>query len=446
MKIMKRTVNLRKWLVCTVLFGVSVSLRGQEPRTLHLNLPQAIDIALNENPTIRVAEQNIELKKVGYKEAWQTLLPTVDLSGGINYTVKAATMNLNGNKFKMGKDATSTWNGVLSVSLPLYAPGVYRTMKLSKMDIELAAEQSRASRIDMINQVKKAYYQLLLSQDSYEVLQESYAYSEQNYQVVKAKYEQGSVSEYDKISAEVQMRNIQPNVVAARNAVRLAEVQLKVLLGISDADLALGIKDNLKNYETEVAAESAFLPVGLQENTTMKQFDLNEQMLNQTLKVQKSNFIPTLALGFQLQTQSLYNDNFKFWDYEWAPSSTLGLTLSVPLYRASNFTKVKSTRIQLRQLAENRINTERQLKMQIEACQDNMQASTEQMASNKESVAQAEKGRMIAEKRYEVGKGTILELNSSEVALTQAQLVYNQAIYDFLVAKSELEYIEGKER
>lgn len=70
----------------------------------------------------------------------------------------------------------------------------------------------------------------------------------------------------------------------------------------------------------------------------------------------------------------------------------------------------------------------------------------EQLASNKESVAQAEKGRVIAEKRYEVGRGTILELNSSEVALTQAQLTYNQAIYDYLVARTDLDYVLGNER
>ena len=79
--------------------------------------------------------------------------------------------------------------------------------------------------------------------------------------------------------------------------------------------------------------------------------------------------------------------------------------------------------------------------MKISSYLDNMNASSEQVMSNKESVAQAEKGRQIASKRYDVGKGTILELNDSELALTQAQLVYNQSIYDFLVAKADLELV-----
>ena len=92
-----------------------------------------------------------------------------------------------------------------------------------------------------------------------------------------------------------------------------------------------------------------------------------------------------------------------------------------------------------------RINTERQLKMQAQSYLNNMSASTEQVVSNKEAVLQAEKGRTIAEKRYEVGRGTILELNSSEVALTQAQLTYNQSIYDYLVAKADLDLVMGVE-
>ena len=81
--------------------------------------------------------------------------------------------------------------------------------------------------------------------------------------------------------------------------------------------------------------------------------------------------------------------------------------------------------------------------MQANTYIDNMSASTEQVVSNREAVLQAEKGRLIAGKRYEVGKGTILELNSSEVALTQSQLTYNQSIYDYLIAKADLDLVVG---
>lgn len=426
-------------------FGARVH-RAYAGEVLQLTLDEALKIALSDNPTIKVADQDIELKKVSAKEAWQSLLPTVDLNGTITYTIKTATMNIGGNQVKMGNDASNTWNGALNISLPVYAPAVYRTMKMTKDDIALAAEKSRASRLDLINQVTKAYYQLMLAQDSYAVLQKSYNYSEENYNVVKAKFEQGSVSEYDKISAEVQMRNIKPNVVAAVNAVNLAKTQMKVLLGIGDPELEIQIQDNLKNYEQTVHEHDPLEQVSLEQNTTLRQFTFNEKLLDHSLRIQKSAFIPTLALNYQYQYQALFNQNFQFWNYNWTPSSTLALTLSIPLFHADNFTKMKTTRIQMQQLAENRLNTERQLNMQVQTYLDNMQASNEQMASNKESVAQAEKGLLIAQKRYDVGRGTILELNSSEVALTQAELTYNQAIYDYLTARADLDCLIGNDQ
>jgi outer membrane protein len=167
-------------------------------------------------------------------------------------------------------------------------------------------------------------------------------------------------------------------------------------------------------------------------------------LLKKTLAVQRTNFMPTLAASFNYSYTSLNND-FKMSHYKWFPYSTVGLSLSIPLFKASNFTKVKQTKIQMQQLAENRTNVYRQLTMQATSYLDNMAASTEQVVSNKEGIVQAEKGRLIAQKRYEVGKGTILELNDSEVALTQAQLTYNQSIYDYLVAKADLDQVLGRE-
>lgn len=327
----------------------------------------------------------------------------------------------------------------------MFAPAVYRAMSMTKTDIELAVEKSRASELDLINQVTKAYYQLMLAQDSYEVLQGSYKLAEDNFNVVNAKYQQGAVSEFDKISAEVQMRSIKPNVISAANAVTLAKLQLKVLMGIT-ADVDIKTDDNLTNYESMLFANQLKEEdMSLENNTTMKQFELNMKLLEKEREVAENKLMPTLSMSFSYQYQSLYNPNINFFDYTWSNSSSLMFNLSIPLYRASNFTKVKSARIQMRQLDWNRIDTERKLNMQVVSYRNNMTASSEQVVSNKENVMQAEKAVQIAGKRYEVGKGTVLELNSSQVSLTQAQLTYNQSIYNYLVAKADLDQVLGKQ-
>ena len=389
---LKRLTGKKMLLTAMALcaFGFAKAQTEQTTQnTLTLTLDKALEIALDENPTIKVAAEEIALKKVASKEAWQSLLPEASLNGSLDHTIKAAEMKLNDMSFKMGQDGTNTANAGLSINLPLFAPAVYRAMSMTKTDIELAVEKSRASELDLINQVTKAYYQLMLAQDSYEVLQGSYKLAEDNFNVVNAKYQQGAVSEFDKISAEVQMRSIKPNVISAVNAVTLAKLQLKVLMGIT-ADVDIKTDDNLTNYESMLFANQLKEEdMSLENNTTMKQFELNMKLLEKNVKSLKTNFMPTLSMSFSYQYQSLYNPNINFFDYTWSNSSSLMFNLSIPLYRASNFTKVKSARIQMRQLDWNRIDTERKLNMQVVSYRNNMTASSEQVVSNKENVMQS---------------------------------------------------------
>ena len=436
----------------TILLGIALALaaghaRAQEAtETLALNLGKALEIALAENPTIQVADEEIALKETAYKESWQSLLPQVDISGTWSHTITAPELSLGGQKFKMGMDKANTVSGALSISVPLFAPAVYKAMSLTRTDIELAVEKARASRQDLVNQVTKAYYQLMLAQDSYEVLKQSFAVAEENFHVVNAKYQQGTVSEFDKISAEVQMNSVRPNLIAAENAVTLSMLQLKVLMGITVTDLALRIDDSLTRYESTVYAnELDQLDEGLVNNSTMRQMDLNMKLLRKSRQSLYANFMPTLGASYSYQYQTMNNTNWNIFGFDWANSSSVAFSLSIPIYHAGNFTKLKSNRIQMNQLTLNRTDTERKLNMQAQSYRKNMQASSEQVSSNRENVHQAQKAVEIAGKRYEVGKGTVLELNNSQVQLTQAQLTYNQSIYDYLTAKADLDLVLGRE-
>lgn len=241
------------------------------------------------------------------------------------------------------------------------------------------------------------------------------------------------------------MRSLNPTVIQARNAVTLAKLQLMVLMGV-DPETDIVVEGSLEDYENQLYGEA--LQAGsysLDNNTNMRQLKLNETMLNQTLKVQKQNFMPTLALAGTYSFQSLYNDNWNVTKYDWARSSSIVLSMSIPIFRMGNFTKIRSTKLQISQLSENIDYTEKQLNMQVRSFVDNMKANAEQVASNHEAIEQAEKGREIASKRYEIGKGTILELNNSEVQLTQAKLTYSQSIYNYLAAKADLDKVLGNE-
>ena len=443
-------MNLRMRLktVVAMLAMMTLTVNAQETTpTMHITLDKAIELALSENPTIKIAEKEIELKEISKSEAWQNLLPTATLDGAIVYNAKVASIKMEAmgvtQEIKMGKDNSNTWNGALQIAIPLYAPAVYQTMKLTNSDLELAVEKSRGSKIDMVNQVTKAYYQLLLAQDSYNVLNENFKLSEANFDIVNKMFEQGLVSEYDKISAEVQKNNAWPSVVSGKNAVELARLQLKVLMGIT-ADIKIIIDDNLANYENEMA-QVQNNEIDLNENSSLRQIDMQTSMINRQRKLLKTSFIPTIALVGSYQYQSISNTNWNIAKYNWSDAASITLSVSIPLFKASNFTSLKSNKVQLYQLAETRVNTERMLNMQAQSFIDNMTASSEQLSSNKEAVRLAEKGVEISQKRYDIGNGTILELTNSQVQLTNTRLSYNNTIYDYLVAKSELNKVLGKE-
>lgn len=431
----------KTWLM--LLAVIPFMANAQEQAKLDLTLEKAIEIALAENPTMKVAGDDIELKKLADKEAWQNLLPQISASASFNHNFKIQTIVMGGQSFKMGTENNA--NGGVSLSMPLFAPSITRMMKMTKDDILAAEEKARASKLDLINQVTKAYYQLMLAQDSYAVLQKSYKQAEDNFNVVSAKFNQGSVSEYDKITAEVQKRNLWPNVVSTENGIRLAKLQLKVLMGIT-ADVDLNVTDKLENYQDNVFSNlSANETNDLSNNSTLRQLDLNAKLLAHQVRIQKANYLPTLSLAGSWSYTSMAND-FKIFHYTWNPYVYGALSLSIPIYKATTSTKIKSAKLQLAQLNETRLNTERQLNMQATAYRQNMHASTEQVMSNREAMSQAQKARDISEKRYQVGAGTMLELNQSEVALTQSQLTYCQSIYDFMTAKADLDYVLGREQ
>jgi outer membrane protein TolC len=318
-------------------------------------------------------------------------------------------------------------------------------MKLTKEDIQLAQEKARSSRLDLINQVTKAYYSALLSQDSYTVMQKSYKIAKDNADLAKAKYEVGSISEYDKISADVQARGMNSNLVNAKTGVTLSMLQLKVLMGVT-ADVDITINDSLKRYENSLTLpRTTNEEDNLSGNTALRQLDMNMSLLQRSRKIMNTSFMPTLALQLQGQYLSYSNQNWNFLNYKYSPAATLAISLSVPIFHASNWTKLKSNKIQIEQLEDTRANTQRQLTLAVESYKENMASSIVQVESNREAVLQADKAVKISSKRYEVGAGTIFELNQTETAYTQSELTYVQSIYNYLSNKADLEYTIGRE-
>ena len=313
---------------------------------------------------------------------------------------------------------------------------------MSKVDLEYTVEQSRASKIDLSNQVKKSFYNNLLAKESYNVFKETYRTDSVNLENIKQKYNQGIVAEYDVITADVRLKSIIPNILQAENAMKIAELQLKMLMGI-DANEQIVISGSLLDYEETMFNAIVASDENLASNSDLRQFDLQTDMAKKNVEIQKMQFMPTLTSSFNYMYMSQNND-FKIGNYRWDPYSVVGITLAVPIFNGGQRrNSVKQSEIQLFQLKEQRKDIERGLKLSVKNNLEMMNKSIEQVVATESSVEQAKKGYEITQKRYDTGMGTIVDVNAAALAVTSAELQYRNAIYDYLAAKADLEKTLG---
>lgn len=430
-------------VMAVVCLGTVPALKAQD--SLKLNLNQVLEIALNDNPTIRIADKEIQRRRYSKLEQIGDLLPMISADASYSRTLKKTRLAFgDGEPVEIGTD--NSYNGGFNLSLPLIAPTLWKTIQLSELDIKLSMESARSSKISLVNEIEKAYYQLLLTKDSYRVLQLSYDNTEENYKNITEKFNQGLVSEFDKLRSEVQLKNMMPQLVSTKNAIYLASLQLKVLMGVNVNEPII-FEGNLVDFEENMYGEmlTSLSDTLLYENSDLKQLDIQYLQLEKTKAINRTLFLPTLSLTSNYTWMSMAND-FKFKQYKWFPNSTIGLSLSIPIFQGGkNVQKQRQTRIQMENLKLQRENLVRNLQLAVNSSLSTMQTAIEEMNYSKENIKQAEKAYMISEKRYEVGSGTLLEMNDAEVALTQARLAYNQAIYNYVAARADLEMTLGKE-
>ena len=403
-----------------------------------LTLEQALEIALSDNPTVKIADKTIETKKYAKKGTYASLWPEISASATYQRYIKKQTFHIMGQTMEVG--TANNYSGGVSAAMPVINAQLWKSLKLSAMDVELAVEQARSSRIDMVEQVSKAFFQVLLAKDSYNVYKRVYDNAVENHKIVEKRYSVGQVSEYDFIRSQVSVANAEPNVFNAENSIVLALWQLKALLGM-DLDIDIDCQGRLADYEP---ALGAMIEMGdLTNNSTMKQLDIQERMLEQALKIKRAANIPSLALSINYNFTAM-DETYKFSEYKWNPYSVAIFSLNIPIFSGGKRrAEINQAKIDLANIELQRENVERQLRTALMSYYSNMQTNVKQYHASSQNIAQAKRGYEIAVKRYDIGGGTLVDIDNSQVAYTQAELSRSAAIYDYLVNMVSMDKILG---
>ena len=451
-----------------------------------ITLEQALEIALSENVSVKVADMEIKRAEYAKKGSYAALFPQIDASGAYQRTIKKQVMYMdfdmsslmggaaggtgsegvempdgveipetgatestessssdNGGGIEMGR--WNTWSAGVTAAMPLVNAQLWSSLKISGMDVELAVEKARASRLDMVTQVKSAYFATLLAKEAFNVYKHVYENAVQNLEVTQKRYDAQKASEMELLRAKTTVANTVPNLYNAEGSVILALWQLKAVLGV-DLDMNIDVAGKLEDWSQHMLYDiRQHEEVSLDMNTTMKQLAIQAEMLAQTVKVQQYANIPSLALAFNFSLNAMTND-FNFSEYRWTPYSYVALSLNIPIFAGGKrHQAIRQAQNQYEQVQLQTVNTERQLKIAIRQQLNTKETSMKSYYAAIDAVSSAQKGYDIVAKSYEVGRSTLIEVNDAQLALTQAQLAASQAVYNFLVAKSQLEQTLGQD-
>ena len=464
-----------------------------------LTLEDALKIALSENTSVKVADMEIQRQEYARKGSYGALLPQVSASGMYSYALKkqkvyfgsdrtdeeggssggggmagmmASLMNpimyyieqlyagtgvpfvpyVDPNQGQQGQSSSSEPMEMgrshsvtlgLSAQMPLVNFQLWESLRLTGDQVELAVEQARESRLGTVASVKQAYYAILFAKEAYNVYNSVYENAVENFRLTEMRYNAAKASELDLTRAKSNVAAAIPNLYNAENSVELALWQLKAVMGV-DLDRNIDVAGSLEEYAGQMFSDIAEgNEATLEGNSTLRQLAQQAEMMARQIRMQQYAYLPTLALTFSYSylTQS---DIFNLSQWKWFPSSTIGVSLSIPIFSGGQrYHAVKQARVQADELELQRENTERQLRIGIRQSLGTMDTAMRTYDASKEALVSAEKAYDIAVKSYQLGKSTLTDLNNTELVLTQSKLAVSQAIYNFVIAKAGLEQTLG---
>ncbi|MBQ0097302.1 MAG: TolC family protein [Bacteroidales bacterium] len=469
----------------------SITAVQEDTSLVVLTLEDALKVAMSENIAVKIADKEIMRTTYAKKGAYAALFPNVDGSATFQRTIKKQVMYMDsGGGFDIGgmvKDALvpivtplygqhpdlpfpdlsggsgakeeetggtndgfsvgrwNTWSAGVTASMPIINAQLWQSLKISGDEVELAVEKARGSRVDMVTQVKKAYYGVLLAKEANKVYEQVYSNAVHNLDITQKRYNAQKASEMELTRAKTTVANAVPDLYNSRNSVGLALWQLKAVMGV-DLDYNMDVDGQLSDF-----ADQMFYDIhknddaDISRNSSLKQLAIQVEELAKTVKVNQMAYVPSLAVVFNYTYSAMTND-FNFKEYKWTPYSYVGLTLSIPIFSGGKrLNAVRQSRVQYDELKLQQVNLERQLRIGIRSCLSTMETSMNSYYAAQSAVESARKGYDISQRSYEVGRSTLVELNDALLALTSASLSECQAVYNFLSAKAELENQLGQD-
>ena len=400
------------------------------------DLDTFIKMVKANNKDILIAIKDLEVSKTQKKEASSNAFPQINAQAGYNRNLKEIYMYADFGdfmpgggpaKFKINYKNDYSFQTVVSQQIFNYT--VFNAIKAAKQYEKLSNYVYDATLKGVINGSKKAFYQTLLLKEVWQVNQNAVKNARENYENVKNKFDNGIVSQFQLLQADVRWKNLIPQTTKAKRNFELALNSLKSLAGIP-VDQPMQIKGDFENYPSRP-------PLVDLATALLKRPDYNallwEQKLRTTnIEVQRAGHYPTLYGSFVYNFSSS-SDKYQFDQRNNAWIA--GLTLRIPIFSGwGTSARIQRAKIEASQ-AQLRIDKRKDaIYTEINNISLKMDEAENRIKSAETTLEAAKKGFQIAENTSKNGLATQLELKDARVGYDQAQLNYYAAVYDYLDA------------
>lgn len=425
-------------------FSGAYGQEGQQGRMLSLD--ESISIALKNNPDIHVSEEGVRKSESSLKASYGALLPNLNVgfsTGHVFYGPSSVQYDSQGRPVQTsGFDYNNYGFRITSDMVIFDGTGNYSRINASRYGRDSAIEQLRYSKDMMAASVIRAYYNLVRNKMLFVVQQESVEQARQSLERTEALLEVGSATRADVLKARVLHSNTRLSMITTRNQLALAREELVALLNmrtgeVFDVDTTLVIDMVNPDEEGEIS-------FAMEHRSDLKSLDYNLKAAKSNITSARSGYYPMIGASFGFywnDRQMADNLNFFKEEYTWNITGYISVNLFDRFQTGTDLTNAKAdARIAEYSLEKSRLDAVKEVKGLLFGIRE----ARERIAVASETVEQAMEDVRLAEERYRVGAGTMLETIDAQVALTQAKADVIDAKCDYLVARADLARATGR--
>lgn len=442
--------RIRTTILALILLGAgAVSAAAQEPSPhvgapLPLSVEEAVSRALAENEQTRIARAAVDRTRGIVREAFADALPTVDGSYNLARNLQRPIIFFNQGgetqQISIGEDNEHTFG--LSVEQTLFDRRLGAAVSAARHGNAASEARYERALADVALETKEDYYAVLLAEAAGEVREGAVRLATDRVEQVRLFRDVGTASDFDVLTAEVDLENLRPDLIRARNDLRLAENGLKRTIGLP-LDEEVALVDTLAFAPLEIELEDAqarAVAARADLEAEAQTVELSEELVN----VERAEAFPTLSLSLDLTRRSSSED-FVPEEREFSQSTVAALALDIPVFDGRRTQgRALQARANYVEAQERYRALERDVQLQVQDAWQTVEAAAQTVEATQATGERANRAYEIARVRFAEGLSTQLELDEAEQAVTEARLNAAQALHDHMVAVARLLHAMGE--